>query len=201
MIIGVDFDNTIVSYGSLFHRLAREKNLIPADVPENKQLIRDYLRGVGREPDWTALQGDVYGPSMSAADAYPGVHDFFRACRERGQPVSIISHKTRQPFAGPPCDLHEAARKWLRLQGFFDPAGIGLPEARAFFELTRDAKIARIRAEGCTVFIDDLPEFLLEKDFPTSVRRLLFDPEGTQPANPAYEKVSSWAELRRILLA
>ena len=31
-----------------------------------------------------------------------------------------------------------------------------------FFELTKEAKVARIGGLGCTHFIDDLPEFLRE---------------------------------------
>src|SRR5262245_43078397 len=44
MLIGVDFDNTIVSYDALFHRIATERDLIPADLPVNKTAVRDHLR-------------------------------------------------------------------------------------------------------------------------------------------------------------
>ena len=36
MIIGVDFDNTIVCYDKVFHVAAYEKGLIPADLPVSK---------------------------------------------------------------------------------------------------------------------------------------------------------------------
>ena len=42
--IGIDFDNTIVSYDDLFHKIATEQKLIPENFPHSKLLIRDYLR-------------------------------------------------------------------------------------------------------------------------------------------------------------
>ena len=49
MLVGLDFDNTIVCYDRLFHRLARERGLIPEHVPATKGAVRDHLRNVGRE--------------------------------------------------------------------------------------------------------------------------------------------------------
>ena len=43
MIIGLDFDNTIVSYDSLFHKVSVEQNLINEIFEVNKIKIRDYL--------------------------------------------------------------------------------------------------------------------------------------------------------------
>src|SRR5690242_9557799 len=100
MHLGVDFDNTIVCYDELFHRVAREKDLIPAGVPVNKSDVRNYLRRVNNEDAWTELQGHVYGARMAEAMPYPGVIEFFQACRVAGVGVSIISHKTRHPFRG-----------------------------------------------------------------------------------------------------
>ena len=47
MIIGLDFDNTIVSYDELFHRVALEGGLVPGDLPVRKEAVRDYLREAG----------------------------------------------------------------------------------------------------------------------------------------------------------
>src|SRR5947209_15546726 len=126
MHLGVDFDNTIVCYDALFHKVARERNLIPPEVPINKSEVRNHLRRVGNEDAWTEMQGYVYGARMSEAAPYPGVLELIRSCRESGTRVSIISHKTRHPFLGEKYDLHAAALNWLELQGFFDPARLGL---------------------------------------------------------------------------
>ena len=44
MVLGLDFDNTIINYNELFHKIAFEKNLIPADLPKEKNAVRNYLR-------------------------------------------------------------------------------------------------------------------------------------------------------------
>src|SRR3990167_6924006 len=108
MRIGVDFDNTIVCYHEVFHQVAREQGLIPADSPQNKEKIRDYLRSMDQENLWTEMQGYVYGNRMSAARPFPDVAAFFKTALAKNIPLYIISHKTRHPSAGPPCALHHA---------------------------------------------------------------------------------------------
>ncbi len=176
MIIGVDFDNTIVCYDGLFHKLAVEQGLIPrpasgCPVPAAKNAVRDYLRQIGQEDRWTELQGYFYGPGMAQARLYPGVVEFFDRCRREGVEVFIISHRTRHPFRGEQYDLHEAARAFLAAHGFDDPARIGLPPNHIWFHETKSEKIARINATGCTHFIDDLPEVLTAPELSRDVLR------------------------------
>ena len=200
MIIGVDFDNTIVCYDALFHSVAAERGLVPASVAANKIAVRDHLRASGREPEWTALQGYVYGPRMAEADPFPGVRNFFRVCREHGVTIHIISHKTRHPFVGEPYDLHAAAHDWLARQGFLSPEGAGLRPDQIFFELTKAAKLARIAACACTHFIDDLPEILNDAAFPPDTAQLLFAPSA-RATRPAGSNVyADWTELQSHLL-
>lgn len=198
MIVGVDFDNTIVNYDRLFHRVAVDRGLIPEQVRAAKGDVRDYLRRIGGENDWIELQGYVYGVRMHEADPFPGVIDFFARCRREGVPVRIISHKTLQPFAGPGCNLHEAAQRWLREHGFYD-GEIDLGTDDVWFELTKAAKLQRVRSAGCSHFIDDLPELLAEQAFPEQVERVLFDPNTLHPASP-FARAGSWVELNERLL-
>lgn len=200
MIIGVDFDNTIVCYDQLFHRVACEQGLIPADLPTTKGAVCDYLRRNGHEAAWTAMQGSVYGARIGDAAPFPGVVDFFATCVRQGRPIVIISHKTRYPFLGPAYDLHQAAQAWLERNGFYDLAKIGLGRQHVYFELTKAAKLARIASAGCTLFIDDLPEFLAEPDFPAHVERLLFAPTQPTAAPLPFQHATSWAELTRLVL-
>ena len=198
MHIGVDFDNTIVCYDALFHKVARERNLIPADVPVNKSDVRNYLRRIGNEDAWTEMQGYVYGPRIVEAAPYPGVIDFFTACRIAGIPTSIVSHKTRHPFLGEQYDLHSAATRWLEQRGFFDSDQINLPREDVYFELTKAAKLRRIEQCGCTHFIDDLPEFLAEPDFPAATQRILFDSNDLYTGEQRFRRIQTWVEARRI---
>lgn len=197
MIIGVDFDNTIVSYDAIFHRVAAERGLIPMDVLRTKTAVRDYLRAQGKDAVFTELQGDVYGPRLVEAEIFPGVREFFLACRDRGVPVKIISHKTRFPYAGQPHDLHAAAQGWLEHNEFFAVDGVALPRESVFLEPSKAAKLARIAAEGCTHFIDDLPEFLAEPAFPARAQRVLFDPMNAFSDATGLTRLQSWAEVPR----
>ena len=44
MIIGIDFDNTIINYTKSFIDLSRKKKLVPERNNKNKISIRNYLR-------------------------------------------------------------------------------------------------------------------------------------------------------------
>jgi len=192
MRLGVDFDNTIVCYDQVFHAAALEREWIPADLPVSKDSVRDYLRREGREDDWTELQGAVYGPHMREALPFPGALEFLQRCARVSLPVWIISHKTRTPYRGPQYDLHASARHWLADHGVHEA---GLPPERVYFELTKQEKLARIGEAGCTHFIDDLPEFLAEPDFPEGVQRILFDPNGHHPAETRFPRAAAWSEM------
>lgn len=191
MLIGIDFDNTIVSYDRLFKTLAVEQGVIPADFQANKTLIRDHLRATGREPLWTAMQGEAYGPKMDGASAFPFVKSTIARLIQSGNAVRIISHKTLHPIVGPKFDLHAAARGWLEKEGFWS-SEIGMNPTDTFFEPTKEAKWARIASEKCDVFIDDLPEILTSPAFPIGVKRFLFDPEQLHPPVSELTVVSSW---------
>jgi hypothetical protein len=197
LTIGVDFDNTIVCYDGLFHRLACEQGLITALVPARKEDVRDYLRARGKEDVWTELQGFVYGARMDEAIAFPGVLEFFAEARKRAIDVYVISHKTRYPYRGEQYDLHAAARCWLELNGFFDMCGIGLSPDRVFFEESRFAKVERIVQQRCTHFIDDMPELFQEASFPEKTKRVLFRSERSAPlvADGFAAILSDWHQI------
>jgi hypothetical protein len=201
MILGVDFDNTIVDYDVLFHRIATEAGVVPLELPPLKQAVRDHLRAVDREHVWTELQGRVYGERMADAAAYPGALEFLRECKAAGIPVRIISHKTREPFLGPKYDLHAAARAWLTQSRVFAPDGAGLADSEVFFELTKEAKLARIASEGCTHFIDDLPELLCHPQFPPGVVRILFSPMEPAADATGLVRLARWQDAATVIAA
>ena len=154
--LGIDFDNTIVCYDDVFYKAALEKNLVSNQIKTSKSAVRDYLRSVGKEEEWTELQGYVYGARMELAQPFPGIEGLLSVCRSNNIPTYIISHKTLHPFLGPKYNLHQAAKNWILTQPF-------LKGIDAFFELTLEDKLRRIALQKCNVFIDDLPELLEEK--------------------------------------
>jgi len=193
MHIGLDFDNTIVSYDTLFHKVALEGGWITADVPVSKVSVRDHLRAIGKEPVWTELQGYVYGARMDEATVYPGVLECLVWAREHRFPVSIVSHKTRYPFLGKQYDLHATARQWIS-QHLTDLKGPLVAPSRVYFELTKESKVKHIADIGCTVYVDDLPEILLSPGFPTSAARILFDPDSHHQAQ-TLPRATHWSEI------
>jgi hypothetical protein len=196
MRIGIDFDNTIVSYDILFHRVAVERGIVPESLSQTKLAVRDHLRSVGKEDTWTEMQGYVYGARMNDAETYPGVLDFLRWARANGILVSVISHKTRYPFLGPQYDLHKAARQWAELRLVDDEGWLVEPQ-QVFFELTKEAKLERIAAAQCHYFVDDLPELLLASGFPFDTARILFDPEESHASAGGLERFARWDEIQR----
>jgi phosphoserine phosphatase len=200
MHIGIDLDNTLVCYDELFWRLAAERGWIDASVPPRKDCVRDALRVAGREADWTWMQGEAYGLRMEAAVPFPGAKEALQTLHEHGHQVSIVSHRTRLPIAGPSCDLHEAAVQWLSSLGFLDRQVTGLALERVFLEVDKVSKLARIAAIDCEWFVDDLRELLTEPAFPSTVRRVLFDPHGQHRSPPEdIVVVPSWTRLATLV--
>jgi len=187
--IGIDFDNTIVCYDEVFRNSAIDKKMVKQDFPiKSKEKIRDYLHKSGKKDQWILLQGYVYGACIDAAQPFPRVIDFFRYCNEKDIKTVIISHKTVFPVYGPKYNLHNAARKWLKNYQLDQIV------ENIFFESTKKNKMNRIREVNCTHFIDDLPEFLAEKDFPAVVERIHFDPNYSQ-FNHKFRRLHSWQEI------
>ncbi len=195
MRIGIDFDNTIVCYDQLIYQEAVGRGFVTGQVEARKNAVRDALRQAGREEDWTRLQGFIYGPGMKAAAAFPGLREALARLHEQGYELFIISHKTRVPVLGPQHDLHTAAIRWLAAQQLLDRVRYGLSEDHVFFELTKQAKLSRIAECGCTHFVDDLPEFLCEPDFPAGVQRILFDPHDCCEDRKEYRRATSWQAI------
>jgi len=204
MRIGIDFDNTIACYDGVFHKAAVERGLIPSDVHTDKTSVRNYLREIDREEAWTELQGYVYGARMDLVAPYPGVKRFVSEALAGGHSLFIISHKTKSPYLGPRYDLHDAARSFLSQQSLVLDGVSGIAPQNAFFEVTLVEKLARIRAQKCDVFIDDLPELLEESDFPNETRGILFDPLKHYPdgmyKGMRYESYPDWATIRQTIL-
>jgi len=87
MLIGVDFDNTLVTYEQVFRDVAIARGLIDPDFAGTKQEIRDHIHLL---PDgglaWQRLHGFVYGKGIAKAQMFQGAAGFcaarvWKACR------------------------------------------------------------------------------------------------------------------------
>ena len=193
--IGLDFDNTIITYDAVFLAAARKWGLVGADFIGGKQAIRDAIRLLpDGELSWQKLQGQVYGKGLAQAGMVEGVDAFLRRCRERNVSVAIVSHKTEFGHHDPDrINLRDAARAWMSEHGFFQIGGYGIAPDAVYFESTRQDKIARIAQVGCSHFIDDLEEVLCDPTFPSEVERILFS--DVAPASGSCIVCPTWRQI------
>lgn len=194
--IGIDFDNTIITYDDVFRAAAKARGLIGADFAGSKQAVRDAIRLLpDGELAWQRLQGQVYGKGIGGAKMVAGVAAFLHRARSEDCAIVVVSHKTEYGHFDPDrVNLRTAALEWMAGQGLFDGAH-GVALANVYFESTRAEKLKRIAALSLTHFIDDLEEVLTDPDFPSDVERILFAEEAP-PAGP-YVWCATWRDIER----
>jgi hypothetical protein len=195
--IGIDFDNTIISYDDVFCTAAKRCGLIRPEFSGSKQAVRDAIRLLpDGELAWQRLQGHAYGKGIGGAAMVAGVTTFLRRCRAEDCTVVVVSHKTEYGHFDPDrVNLRKAALDWMAGQGLLG-GDHGIALADIYFESTRAEKLARIAALALTHFIDDLEEVLSDAAFPPDVERILFA-DGAQPASPSYISCSTWRDIER----
>jgi hypothetical protein len=200
--IGIDFDNTIVSYDELMYRAAVERGLISNGAERTKRAVRDRIRRLpDGEVEWQKLQALAYGPLMADARPTDGAEEFIRWSRGHGIPVFIVSHKTEYAsYDVTGTNLRGAALDWMTARGFFEHDGLDISREAVYFESTRAEKIARISAIGCSHFIDDLEEVFLEVSFPSGVQKILYAP-GASVASSTAVVMPSWQAIREFVVA
>jgi hypothetical protein len=182
--IGIDFDNTIITYDDVFLTTAREWGLVGVDFVGRKKTICDAIRLLpDGELSWQKLQGHVYGKGLAKAAMFEGVDSFLRRCRFSGVAVAIVSHKTEFSHHDPDrINLRHAAWDWMAKHGFFCTIGYDIHPDAVYFEETRQKKLTRISQLCFSHFIDDLAEVLTDPSFPRGVERILFNGERPVPA-------------------
>ena len=196
-VIGVDFDNTIVSYDYIVSKLAYEKNYVNESKTAPKKHIRDSVRRLSNgELKWQELQAEIYGRRMEEAVVMDGVKEFFGLCRKNRFRVYVVSHKTEFSNLGKSrVNLRSAALGWMKENGFFEYGGVELASDTIYFESTRRDKIERIEKLKCTHFIDDLEETFTEISFPENVEKILFAPQACRSFSPDIRIIGTWKEI------
>ena len=172
--------------------------LIKDGADRTKRAVRDRIRQLpDGEIEWQKLQALAYGPLMRSAQLIEGVEEFICACRDRDIAIFIVSHKTEYAnYDETRTNLRTAALEWMTDKRFFDAEGFDLSRADVYFESTRSDKIARIERMGCSHFIDDLEEVLLEPSFPAHVDKILYAPDALSMATGGVTVMPSWRAVR-----
>lgn len=195
--VGLDFDNTLITYDQVFLAMARERGLTAPDFEGRKKAIRDSIRLLSDgEVSWQKLQGQVYGKGVARASMFKGAGSFLQRCRHSGVSVVIVSHKTEYGHHDPDrVNLRQAALDWMTAQGFFREYGVA--REHVYFESTRDEKIARIAQLECSHFVDDLEEVLTDPGFPQGVERILFSDGNEAMVPDGIVVCPTWPDVER----
>ena len=193
----MDFDYTIVTYDAVMHQVALEQGWIDPKLKKSKKQIRDHIRLTSDgERKWQQLQAIVYGKRIKEAQLMEGASRFLKSCSECEIKVYIISHKTRYSNLGESKDDWQvAALDFMRQNGFFDENLLNLSVNSVYFESTREEKVSRIETLHCTHFIDDLEETFLEKSFPKTIEKFLYDPHQWYSPSSELRIVKHWGEI------
>jgi hypothetical protein len=199
--IGIDFDNTIITYDEVFCATAKRRGLIDASFSGRKQAVRDAIRLLpDGEISWQQLQGYIYGRGIAQAKMVEGVERFLRRCRTEQCSVVVVSHKTEYGHYDPDrVNLRQAALDWMTAHGLFKNARGSTIES-VFFESTRAEKLKRIAALSLTHFIDDLEEVLTDPGFPPNIKRILFA-DDVQPIGAPYVACRTWRDIEEQVFA
>jgi hypothetical protein len=197
--IGLDFDNTLVRYDHVFALESKKLGIMPASWTGSKQELRDELQ---LRPDgeqlWQALQGRVYGSGMEQAVMFPGVATFLMRCRQRGNDLFIVSHKTEfGHFDSTKTPLRGAALAWMESKGFFEQSRFGLAKENVFFAGTRSEKVEQIACLNLDIFIDDLEEVFSEEGFPP-IKKILFNVKVEGQHHDLH--FNNWSEIGQQIL-
>ena len=195
--LGLDFDNTLITYDEIFYKVAYERNLIPKNFVHQKKAIRDFLRKNNIENEFTLLQAEVYGKRIVEAKPSMGVLDALLQLKSKiDVQFYIVSHKTNFPINGPKYNLHDSAMKWLHKNKFLCKDGLNISEKNIFFEKTKLEKIKRIKYLNCSYYIDDLPEILEMIDH--TCIKIIYNPFRNKFLNKQFVNLISWNDLSKI---
>lgn len=199
MRIGIDLDNTIISYDVAFQIAAKKSGLVSEDCDLNKKEIRDSIRkSKDGEFKWQKLQGFVYGEGIKNAILFPGVYRFLWLCRARKIDVEIVSHKTNYGhFDSKKISIRESATNFLRDKGLID---IEKPLIRkVVYQDSKDEKLSFIKQNQYDWFIDDLEEIIFSEDFEDQ-QSILFSSENKSTNYPKKYIAKSWEEVSQRVL-
>ena len=197
MIVGFDFDNTIINYTNSFIKLSRKKNLVPEEKNKDKISIRNYLREKNIEDQWTILQGEVYGKNIMDAEIYKDVLETFKYLLKNNIKIKIISHKTKYPYIGEKIDLRLSAFRWIEDRILNKISNLKFSKSDIFFENTIAEKINKIQELNCDIYVDDLQE-ILDK-LPKKIQKILFSPIYNIQENYNFKVMKSWSEFYDII--
>lgn len=196
MKIGVDLDNTIISYDNVFSYVVQTLGY-DCDGAMTKNSIKTWFNKEEMDYKFTEIQGLVYGKYIEHADLFSGVKDCFETWRIQKHEVYIVSHKTKYPLIGEKIDLRKASTHYLIEAGIVKEGSV--PIGNLFFEGTVSSKLRRIASLDLDVFIDDLPVILNANEFPSLTEKILFDPKQKNKGSSNFFIATDWLKIATFI--
>jgi hypothetical protein len=197
--IGVDLDNTIISYDKAFQLAAIASGLVDKHCNLNKKALRDLIR---KRPDgeyeWQKLQGYVYSEGINEAVLFPGVYRFLWRCKERKIDIEIVSHKTEfGHFDIKKISLRDSATNFLINHGLLDNKNPLIKKVT--YKSTKKEKIDYIKQNNFDYFIDDLEEIIFSEEL-EGQKGILFSRDNLPVKNSNNIIAQSWEKISRRIL-
>ena len=197
--IGIDLDNTIISYDRAFQIGAKLSGLVEKDCKLNKKGIRDLIRKrQNGESEWQKLQGYVYSEGINEAALFPGVFRFLWLCKERKINVEIVSHKTKfGHFDNKKTSLRNSATNFLINHDLLNTENPLIKKIT--YRNSKKEKIDFIKQNNYDYFIDDLEEIIFSKEL-ESQKGILFSSDSRLVEISNKEIAHSWEEISLSIL-
>jgi 5'(3')-deoxyribonucleotidase len=193
MRVGFDFDNTIVDYSPVFHKIAQ--NLISDKFYDDPKIaVKNYFELQLRQPgSWKEIQSKVYCEQINDIKPSSLFLTLIEWLIKNNHEFFIISHKTETIKVGENrFNLREPATNWIEKNlPFFQKENI-------FFESSAVSKIKRIHSLKLDFFIDDLLSILNHRQFPNKTHKILFNQFDN--SQKKFIQVKNWDEVGKILL-
>ena len=197
--IGIDLDNTVISYDNAFQLGAALSGLVDRNCKLNKKAIRDFIRN---EPDgeteWQKLQSYVYGEGINEAVLFPGVYRFLWRCKQRKIDVEIVSHKTEfGNFDSKKISLRDSATNFLVNHGLLGDKNSLIKKVT--YKKSKNEKIDYIKQNNYEYFIDDLEEIVFSKELKNQ-KGILFSRDNLSNTSSNVVISKSWEEISQNIL-
>ena len=197
--IGIDLDNTIISYDDVFQLAANKFGLLDNNNCLSKESLRNQIRNQKNgEKKWQKLQGYVYGEGINEAVLFPGVYRFLWRCKERNIDVEIVSHKTEfGHFDSKKISLRDSATNFLINHGLLDNKNPLIKKVT--YKNSKKEKIDYIKQNNYECFIDDLEEIIFSEELEDQ-KGILFSRDNLSVKNSNNVIAQSWEEISQSVL-
>jgi len=191
--IGLDLDNTIISYDKLIFELAEKKYSISKRfIDKDKDFLKKEIIKKKGNKEWTAFQGLIYGKYILRAKLSNSFYNTISKIKNFYD-LYIISHKTKWSKIGIKINLRNAAKKFLKKNKISYCKNSLISNKNIFFENTEEEKIKKIKNLKLNYFIDDLIKVLLR--LPKRINKINFNLKKRKN----FLTINDWQDLETII--